>query len=69
MENTLAGMGMSHADLPGAKIVAAVEFDAELRSIADGGHLCYEYFLLLGAARWADQAAGAQEASGYQIAQ
>jgi hypothetical protein len=63
MESTLTGIGITHADLLGAKTVASVLFDGELRSIADGGNLCIEYFMLLGNARWTDQVAGAQEAS------
>ena len=64
-DTTLSGIGITHADLLGAKTVAAVSFDGELRSIADGGNLCLEYFMLLGNARWTDQVAGAQEASTY----
>jgi hypothetical protein len=48
-----------------ARKVAAMMFDAELRSIADGGHLFAEYFMLLGPARWIGEAAGANKASSY----
>jgi hypothetical protein len=51
--------------LPDARKVASMVFDAELRNIADGGHLFSEYFMLLGPARWIGEAAGAQKASCY----
>jgi hypothetical protein len=61
--STFDGLGLRHSALPDVKKVAWIHFDAELRNIADGGHLFAEYFMLLGTARWIGEAAGAQKAS------
>jgi hypothetical protein len=63
IDTHLQGIGIRSMHIPDAKKVASKVFDAQLRNIADGGHLFAEYFMLLASARWIGEAAGAQKVS------
>ena len=69
IDTHLQGIGIRSMHIPDAKKVASKVFDAQLRNIADGGHLFLEYFMLLGDARWTDEIAGAHKASSNYFAQ